>query len=45
MAVAFLHTCVVCCSVSNLEMLCEGLAQTDSFLLDNQVNQLPIKHY
>lgn len=45
MAVVFLHTPVVCYSLFNPELLCEGLAQSDSFLLDNQVNQLTIKRY
>lgn len=43
MAVFFLHTFVVCCSLFNAEMLCEGLAQSDSFLPDNQVYQSAVK--
>lgn len=45
MAVVFLQTFVVCCSLFNPEMLCEGLAQSDSFLPDNQVDQLAVKRY
>lgn len=41
-AVVLLHTFMVCCSDFDPEMLCEGLAQTDSFLLHHQINQLTI---
>lgn len=42
-AVVLLHTSVVCCSLFNPEKLCEGLGQSDSVLLNNQVNQLTIE--